>query len=590
MSSQLLWFVFVFIIITFVEGNVSIGGEGCNLNDLRGLTSFKAGIQIDSSGRLPKWVGHSCCNWEGIVCDNRTGRVTEMYLPGLISSDEFFFQSQMNGQLSPLITLLTSLEVIDLGGLVGLAGNIPSSIGYHLPNLRKLNLYGNNLTGDVPESIDLHSNYLTGQIPDRIDQLQVLKELDLSNNSLRGKIPQSLTNLTSISVLYLDTNYLEGEIPFPSSLGQLPSLAFLRLHDNSLTGKIPPSFGYLVSLQRVSLANNNLSGAVPSSLGNLVALTELYLGGNRLSGQISTSIGQLSQLILLSISHNLIQGPLLHEMSLLQNLQTLDLSFNSLELSTIPQWLAELPSLSRIFLAGCGIQGKIPEFLQTTPSPIQELDLSANNLSGSIPAWLGSLTQLYLLNLSRNSLVSNIPDTVTSLQNLGVLDLHSNKLTGPINQIFEIGKSFPDGSLTCIDLSDNSFSGGIEEIGMGAQCGIQFLNLSHNFLEGRIPITIARMISMQSLDLSYNELSFNLPEALANVSLLETLKLQKNRFTGKIPIGFLELRKLKELDLSDNLLEGEIPVGEPLSNFPESSYSGNKGLCGKPLTPCKLRF
>ena len=59
MSSQLLWFMFVFSIITFVEGNTSIG-EGCSLNDLRGLTSFKVGIQIDMSGRLAKWVGHSC--------------------------------------------------------------------------------------------------------------------------------------------------------------------------------------------------------------------------------------------------------------------------------------------------------------------------------------------------------------------------------------------------------------------------------------------------------------------------------------------------------------------------------------------------
>jgi hypothetical protein len=80
-----------------------------------------------------------------------------------------------------------------------------------------------------------------------------------------------------------------------------------------------------------------------------------------------------------------------------------------------------------------------------------------------------------------------------------------------------------------------------------------------------------------------------LPEALANVSSLEKLKLQKNHFTGRIPVGFLKLKKLKELDLSDNLLAGEIPAGKPLTDFPQSSYSGNKGLCGKPLSPCKVR-
>ncbi|KAL5826549.1 hypothetical protein ACOSQ3_018395 [Xanthoceras sorbifolium] len=576
MGFQFLVIVAVFTIITVAEGNIrGGGGEVCNPNDLRGLTSFKAEIHTDTSGRSAKWVGRSCCRWEGISCDNATGRVTEIRLPGFISTEDSVFQSQMEGRLSPSVTLLTSLEVLDLGGLIGLAGTIPPLIGYRLQNLKKLYLYGNKLNGPVPESIE------------KIGELQVLEELDFSSNLLRGKIPPSLANLTTISVLYLDNNYLEGAIPFPSRYGQMPSLGFLRLQNNHLSGRIPPNFGYLVSLQRVSLANNKLEGAIPASLGNLQDLTELYLNGNLISGYIPKPIGRLSRLMFLSVSHNLIQGELPYEMSSLQNLQTVDLSFNLLNLSSIPKWLAELPSLSRMYLAGCGIKGEIPEFLRTTPSPIQELDLSVNQLIGSIPAWFGSLTQLYSLNLSKNSLVSKIPETITNLQDLGVLDLHSNKLTGSVSQVFKIGQRFPDGSLTYIDLSDNGFSSGIELIGEGAQTGIQYLNLSHNFLEGRLPISIGRLKSLRSLDVSCNKLGSVLPDALANESSLETLKLQENRFTGKIPNEFLKLRKLKDLNLSDNLLEGEIPAGKPLSEFPVSSFSGNTGLCGKPLTPCK---
>lgn len=272
-------------------------------------------------------------------------------------------------------------------------------------------------------------------------------------------------------------------------------------------------------------------------------------------------------------------------MSSLRSLETLDLSFNRLCLSSIPKWVAELPSLSRIYMAGCGIQGEIPEYLRK--APIEELDLSDNKLTGSIPTWIGSFSQLNILNLSRNSLVSKIPDSITDLNQLIVIDLHANKLAGSISQVFQIRQSFPYDSLKHVDLSDNNFSSGIEQIGERPQHDMQFLNLSSNILRGKIPKSVERLKALQSLDLSSNKLSFNLPESLGNLSKLETLKLQKNQFNDRIPNGFLKLRKLKKFDLSDNLLAGKIPEGKPLSDFSKSSYSGNKGLCGKPLKPCK---
>ncbi|KAL5722467.1 hypothetical protein ACHQM5_005983 [Ranunculus cassubicifolius] len=644
MNRKLSWILLMFMLMAVV-GKKTSASVRCNPQDFVGLTSFKSGILLDTSGRLKKWIGHSCCQWEGVHCNNKTRRVTEIRLPGFISTNDFILQTEMKGQLSPSITLLTSLEVIDLGGLLSLTGSIPASIGFRLPNLRKLYLYGNKLSGNIPENIgklskleefhlhennfsgkipwtlgklrnlnsllfytnqfsgeipnsltnltnlvtlDLHGNTFTGSIPEKIGSLQALETLDLSSNHLSGKLPVSLGNLTSISVIYLDTNLLEGEITFfPSVPDQMPLLGFLRLQGNRLTGGIPLELGNLISLQRLSLANNKLKGTIPSSIGNLSALTELYLDGNQLSGQIPKTISLLSRLLSLSISNNLLEGLLPLEMSSLQNLQTLDISFNRLNLTSIPKWLGVMPSLSRFFLAGCNINGPIPDLFRTSQSPLLELDLSSNHLTGSIPPWLGDLAQLYSLNLSRNSLISNIPNTIVELVDLGILDLHSNRLIGTIDSVFKIGSRFQEGSLTYIDLSDNKFSGRIEAIGVGEQTKIQYLSLSHNYLTGKVPVSIGRLEVLESLDLSYNGLGFELPEELANVSLLERLDLQRNRFTGEIPNEFLKLRKLRELDLSDNLLVGEIPLGKPLSNFPSSSYSGNKGLCGKPLTPCK---
>ena len=61
-----------------------------------------------------------------------------------------------------------------------------------------------------------------------------------------------------------------------------------------------------------------------------------------------------------------------------------------------------------------------------------ELNLNLNDLSGEIPAELGSLSNLEILNLSGNELSGEIPAGLGSLSNLTKLSLLGNDLSGEI--------------------------------------------------------------------------------------------------------------------------------------------------------------
>ncbi|CAN6582300.1 unnamed protein product [Malus baccata var. baccata] len=289
-----------FLLVLLISlSTVLAEGNTCNPMDLKGLTDFKAAIHNDIGNRLASWVGHRCCMWKGITCDNRTGRVTEIHLPASSSG------ARLEGSLSSSITLISFLQILYIGGNPGLVGEIPQSLG-SLTNLFQLYLASNRLSGSIPESVtnltnlvlfDLRNNSLTGHILQRIGQLQALLDFDVSRNLLSGKLPPSMANLSSVVTIWLHNNFFEGPIPvlkmpslkllllanntsrFPSfrnSSGIFPEKRFccnsstssmlnllLELQQNRFSGKIPDEFLKLGNLEVLNLSNNHLVGKIP---------------------------------------------------------------------------------------------------------------------------------------------------------------------------------------------------------------------------------------------------------------------------------------------------------------------------------------
>ena len=146
----------------------------------------------------------------------------------------------------------------------------------------ELEIYNNNLQGDLPAAIgllghltrlDLSHNAgsgragLVGAIPTALGRLARLTHLDLSHNTLSGEIPSDLAYLSGLEALILSDNNLKGELPL--WLGNLSNLENLDLADNGLSGTIPAALGDLASLEHVYLAGNDLRGCVPAGLRDL---------------------------------------------------------------------------------------------------------------------------------------------------------------------------------------------------------------------------------------------------------------------------------------------------------------------------------
>ena len=99
------------------------------------------------------------------------------------------------------------------------------------------------------------------------------------------------------------------------------------------------------------------------------------------------------------------------------------------------------------------------------------MDLSDNNLTGSIPTALGQLTNLDTLTLTRNQLSGSIPAALGNLNNLNWLHLQHNGLTG--NLPHELGQL---SNLERLGFNHNKITGGIpSELG-------DLRNLTHLYL------------------------------------------------------------------------------------------------------------
>uniref|UniRef100_A0A7N2N6K4 Uncharacterized protein n=2 Tax=Quercus lobata TaxID=97700 RepID=A0A7N2N6K4_QUELO len=405
--------------------------------------------------------------------------------------------NKKNGHVVPsFISTQLALNWLDLSHnpIEGGIRRIPCQLLFNT-SIQGLFLRSNKLTGSFLDcnaknqtssivSFDLSDNQVRGPLPKNIGHLlPLLEHCNMSSNALEGNIPWTLGNL-SLVILDLSNNMLTGTIPQSlTKNGSAHSLVYLNLSNNKLQGKMLPRDSIMPSLECLQLSGNRFEGVISPTISNSPSLVILDVSHNYLSGNIPRWLYSHPSLVAVRLKGNRFEGHLLRRMCQMRILQVLDISFNHISgripscINNITFWKKSSPSPTgsnyftqggrlRYLISISNFDFKLGTYFQIKNmeytfngiplSLMTGIDMSSNQLTGSIPSEMGELSQLKSLNLSNNFLTGSIPISFRNLKNVESLDLSHNKLSGKIpSELVELT------SLSVFSVAYNNLSGRI---------------------------------------------------------------------------------------------------------------------------------
>lgn len=233
-------------------------------------------------------------------------------------------------------------------------------------------------------------------------------------------------------------------------------------------------------------------------------------------------------------------------------IKTLQLSYNNL-LGTLPASLANLNHCISLDFTTNHILGTIPHTLQSMQA-LQHLYLSDNRLRGTLPEGFGSLINLRDLYVGENLLEGSI-DSVVSLP-LQILCVNDNQFTGSLP-----AQLLWNTLMQRLDLSGNHFYGVLPPPASDTDPALSILQemyMDNNIFSGSLPAALSQLHSLTYIDVSYNHLSGSVENSLP--ATLQSLVLTSNRFSGTIPEVLLSMHDVTQIEIGYNCFHGTLPT------------------------------
>ncbi|KAJ7517696.1 hypothetical protein O6H91_21G035700 [Diphasiastrum complanatum] len=270
-----------------------------------------------------------------------------------------------------------------------------------------------------------------------------------------------------------------------------------------------------------------------------------------------------------------LQGILSNDLGILTFLTHLNLSHNDLS-GSMPVALSNCQGLVTLDLSYNFFNGGIP-YHWGSLAKLESFNLTGNRLIGSIPNAFMNWRAVTHFVIGENMLVGSFFKQLSTINSLKYIDAHSNLFTGTL-----VPDYFTLPNLEIVIFYANNFEGQMTAT-IGTWTKLQWLDLSSNALQGSIPSELGSCTQLTYIKLSNNYINGSIPSSFGNLKKLSTLNMHGNSLSGSIPdLG--GCISLKELRLSKNKLDGSIPKGlGSLANLTNLYLSQNKLQGSLPL-------